>query len=352
MTVIGLMSGTSLDGLDICCAQFTYADEKYSFEILASETIKYLDETRGNLENAFHFDKEKLDQLHLSYGEEIGEEVNRFIQKHQLKNKVDLIGSHGHTIFHEPEKGVTVQIGDGQKIADKTGIPVINDFRIKDVQLGGQGAPLVPIGDLLLFSAYQACLNLGGISNISFDWKGERIAFDIGPANMPINQIMKEEFRLEYDENGDKARSGKVNSILLEKLSQLPYYSKSFPKSLGREWIEQEFFPIIKEFKIPTEDILKTIVEHETDEIIRVFQKYDLQSCLVTGGGTHNSFFIERLKAKSKTEIIIPDKETIEFKEALIFAFLAYLNWNDQINTLKSVTGASRDSIGGIQFFL
>ncbi len=345
------MSGTSLDGLDLCAVQFSKEEDNYQFEILAAETIAYPDALRNDLDQAFHLKKEDLKGLDEDYGSYIGLSIQSFIEKHELQGKIDLIGSHGHTIFHDPANGITVQIGDGQHLADHTQITVINDFRIKDVELGGQGAPLVPIGDQLLFGNYESCLNLGGIANISFEYEGNRIAFDVGPANMPLNQIMKEVFDLEYDKGGDKARSGKLHEDLLSEFNQLDFYKKDPPKSLGREWVEEEFFSIVNKYpNVQKEDLLRTIVEHEVEVIAQTFDRYNLPNCLVTGGGAYNTFFMDRLKAKCKTEIIIPKPQLIEFKEALIFSFLAYLNINNQINTLASVTGASKDSIGGIKF--
>lgn len=350
LTVIGCMSGTSLDGLDLCAVKFTQDEGIYDFEILCAETIAYADKLKTDLDQAFYKSPEELNQIDRNFGIFIGKGLDAFISRNNLEGQIDLIGSHGHTIFHDPSNEITVQIGDGQAIADEVALPVINNFRIKDVELGGQGAPLVPIGDKHLFGKYESCLNLGGISNISFDRNGERIAFDIGPANMPLNRIVKEKFGFEYDAGGKIAAKGEVNQELFTALENLEYYKIEPPKSLAREWIEGELFPQLNKFEsISIEDKLRTLIEHEVAEIIRVFHKYAISSCLVTGGGAHNNLFIDRLKSLANTEVIIPQKELIEFKEALIFAFLAYLNANDQINTLASVTGASKDSIGGIK---
>lgn len=348
LTVIGVMSGTSLDGLDLCCVRFWRDKEGCAYEIVATDTLSYSDSLKDDLERTFHMTQGEQAWLDKNYGGYIGKCVADFIHQNQLKGKVDFVGSHGHTIWHQPEKGVTVQIGDGQCIADECGLPTYYNFRVKDVELGGQGAPLVPIGDRLLFSEFESCMNLGGIANISFEKDGERIAFDIGPANMPLNELMREHFDTDVDWNGDKAKSGKNIPELRLALSRIPFYKQAPPKSLGKEWFVFEFEPVLKRFEDErTEDVLRTIVEHETDVIADCFEKYQLTSCLITGGGAYNKFFIERLSEKTTTELILPKAELIEFKEALIFAFLAYLNHLGEVNTLASVTGAKSDSIGG-----
>ncbi|MCB9224216.1 MAG: anhydro-N-acetylmuramic acid kinase [Crocinitomicaceae bacterium] len=351
LTVIGVMSGTSLDGLDLCAVKLWQENARYNYEFIAGETIPYSDQLRNSLGSAMQLSQESLQALDHYYGFHIGVEVQNFIMRNQLKGKVQLIGSHGHTVFHEPNKKITYQLGDGQAIANETGIETINDFRIKDVQLGGQGAPLVPIGDKLLFSEFESCLNLGGIANVSFDKNDQRIAYDLCPANLPINKLMFESFTKYYDQNGETARLGKIIIALLEELNALEYYRQDPPKSLGVEWLNANFYPILQKYdQESTEDILKTIVEHETYIIAKEFEKYAISSCLVTGGGAYNTFFMESLQSKTSTKIEIPKSELIEFKEALIFAFLAFLNFNNQINTLRSVTGAKEDSIGGKRY--
>ncbi|MBD3635972.1 MAG: anhydro-N-acetylmuramic acid kinase [Crocinitomicaceae bacterium] len=348
LTVIGIMSGTSLDGLDICCVQLCHVNNSYTYKVLATETFTFPVEWKKRLEAAYHQDINDLAEIDKDYGKFIGKLVNLFILKNKLKGKVELIGSHGQTIFHEPDKGITVQIGAGPEIAEATGINVINDFRIRDVELGGQGAPLVPIGDRLLFGAYASCLNLGGIANISYEQGDKRIAFDICPANLPLNKIVKEKFDISFDRNGEIAQSGTVIQDLLNALNDLSYYSQDPPKSLGYEWLDREFYPVIKNFSDkPVANVLRTVIEHESTQISKILNARQLSNCLVTGGGALNTFFVEQIQQKTTTEIIIPDLQLIEFKEALIFAFLAYLHVNQQVNTLASVTGAKNDSIGG-----
>lgn len=351
--VIGLMSGTSLDGLDLCYAVFEKVNSQWIIHEIITKEVAYTDEWKNLLKNAFFLDELDLKKLHEAYGKFLGEEVNQF-RKESLKDKtVSLISSHGHTIYHQPEKGITVQIGDGNKIAKETGLLVVNDFRIGDVKLGGQGAPLVPIGDELLFGQYEACLNLGGISNISFRHHNQRVAFDICPCNLPLNKLMSHHFQLDFDKNGEVAKSGKILTELLNELNGLAYYSKTFPKSLGIEWLNQHFYPIIDAFLLnhSVEDVLRTIVEHEAIQIAQVLNFYQIKNVLTTGGGAFNGFLIHLIKEKTTAEIILPQPQIIASKEALIFAFLGLLNLREEINILKSVTGAVRDSIGGTRCY-
>ena len=352
LRLIGVMSGTSLDGLDLCYAEFAPQRNGFNFNILKTFSHVYDDDLRRQLDNAINLDSEDLQKLHLQFGDFIGDVINKFILDYQLEWEIDAIASHGQTVFHEPKKGITVQIGDGQRIANKTQVLVVNDFRILDVQLGGQGAPLVPIGDRLLFSEYESCLNLGGIANISFDKGHERIAFDICPANHPLNFFCQKYFKLNYDKGGKLAESGQEIPDLVATLNKIDFYQNPAPKSLGVEWLNQNYYPIIERFeKYPPINILRSLVAHETTQIAEVLNKNGLNSVLVTGGGAFNSFFISELQQKTSTKIILPEKEIIEFKEALIFGFLGFLNLNNQINTLSSVTGASRDSIGGRRYY-
>ncbi|UKN03217.1 anhydro-N-acetylmuramic acid kinase [Paracrocinitomix mangrovi] len=349
---IGLMSGTSLDGLDVCCVEFKKSKQQYEFEILATKTYPYNDVWYKKLKSAFQMSETELTILDQEFGKFSGHSVNDFILENRLSGKVDLIASHGQTIFHEPEKGITTQIGEGQLIADITGLLTINNFRIKDVQLGGQGAPLVPIGDRLLFGEYESCLNLGGIANISFEKNNERIAFDICPANLPLNQLMVEYFNTAYDKDGEMAAQGVIIEDLLNELNDLKFYRKAPPKSLGYEWMNQFFYPILQKYaQSDPKSLLKTVIEHEAYQIAALLNKENISNCLISGGGALNKTLVEAIQLKTTSKIIIAEKEILDFKEALIFAFLGFLNINNQINTLSSVTGAEKDSIGGFRFY-
>ncbi|WP_407405997.1 anhydro-N-acetylmuramic acid kinase [Chryseobacterium sp.] len=343
-TAIGVMSGTSLDGLDICYAQFEEKDSKWKFKIIKADTIPYSNAWENKLRNAIHLSAEELLELHSDYGFFLGETIKNFITKKSLQ-KIDLIASHGHTVFHRPSKKFTLQIGDGRAIKIVNQIPVIYDFRSQDVLLGGNGAPLVPIGDHHLFSAYDACINLGGFSNISLLKNGERIAFDICPVNIVLNHFALQ-LGKKYDEKGNIAQQGTINNIVLEKLNQLPFYQKLHPKSLGIEWCNAEIFPLLN--KLSSEDALATITEHAALQISNIFNQFQVKKVLFTGGGSYNNFLIEKITAKTTSEIIIPDSLTIDFKEALIFAFMGVLRQNNINNVLSSTTGSKYDHCTGV----
>jgi len=340
---IGLMSGTSLDGLDICFAKFE-KQNSWDFEIIKAETIPYPKVLEDQLRNSIYLSPEELLELNSEYGFYLGKAVKSFIEKHHLK-QIDLIASHGHTVFHQPQKKFTLQIGDGRAIKLETGLPVLYDFRSQDVLLNGNGAPLVPIGDELLFSQYDACLNLGGFSNISLKINNKRIAFDIAPVNIVLNRLAQE-FNRGFDENGDLARAGNINEPLLFQLNSLEFYQKSHPKSLGIEWCNENIFPLFG--NIEATHILATFTEHVAQQISNVFNEYNLNNVLCTGGGTFNQYLIEKIRNKTSAEIIIPTKDLIEYKEALIFAFMGILRLNNEINVLSSATGSSKDHSSGI----
>jgi len=344
--VIGLMSGTSLDGIDLVYVKFN-RNNYANFKILASNTISYTKKWKDDLQNAISFSDEKLAKLDVNYGNLLGNVINSFVDRYKI-DEIDFIASHGHTVFHQPEKGITLQVGCGQEIAKITNLKVVCDFRTQDVLLGGQGAPLVPIGDEFLFTGFDYCVNLGGFVNVSFKENQQRIAFDVCPVNIVLNHyVLKLGF--EYDDGGKIASKGKVNQDLLEKLNQLDFYKKVPPKSLGLEWVKENIFPLIdkEEEDIPT--ILRTFVEHAAQQIGKVI--YQNNSVLVTGGGVFNSFLMSRIEYFSKSKIQIQEKELIDYKEALIFAFLGVLRVENKINCLQSVTGASKDHSSGVIFY-
>ena len=340
---IGLMSGTSLDGLDICYAQFQNATH-WEFEILKTETIPYSPELKNRLQNAILLSAEDLLALDKEYGFYLGEKTQEFISKNNIAD-LDFIASHGHTVFHQPQRKFTLQIGDGRAIKLTTKKPVIYDFRSQDVLMGGNGAPLVPIGDELLFSQYDACLNLGGFSNISLKKNHQRIAFDISPVNVVLNYFAGK-LGKNYDENGDFARNGAINFKILEELNALTFYQKPAPKSLGVEFVNSEIFPLLKD-EIP-ENIIATFTEHIAEQIAKVFNDNQLKTVLVTGGGTFNTYLLEKIREKSQTELIVPDENIINFKEALIFAFMGVLRLRNEVNVLCSATGSSENHCSGI----
>ncbi|PLW96913.1 MAG: anhydro-N-acetylmuramic acid kinase [Marinilabiliales bacterium] len=341
--LVGVMSGTSLDGLDLALCRFEVTPNSNKYAILKADTIKYPDDLAAQLRSLHKSGAEEFCRTDREYGHYIGKAVNKFLEGQNIVP--DAVASHGHTIFHNPADGYTVQIGHGAAIAAETGIPVINDFRSKDVALGGQGAPLVPVGDRDLFSEYDSCLNLGGFANISFERNGKRIAGDIAVCNFMLNMLAQKAGQ-PYDKDGEMARSGKVIPGLLASLNHLPYYQKPFPKSLGREWVENNLIPMIPEDNdIP--DLLATFTQHSATKTAEALQHTDGETVLVTGGGAYNKFLMEKIRAHSQKKIIIPAKEIVDYKEALIFAWLGLLRMTGKINILAEVTGAKSDSSGG-----
>jgi anhydro-N-acetylmuramic acid kinase len=344
---LGIMSGTSLDGLDLALCRFEKG-ERWDYQVVAATTIGYNNELRSRLDKSIQMSAYDFVKLDVDLGKFIAEKVNEFLSSQKLKP--DFIASHGHTTFHQPEIGLTVQIGKGATIAAGTGITTVCDFRTTDVALGGQGAPLVPIGDELLFGHFEACLNLGGISNISFHKNGKRLAFDISPCNMALNYLAAK-LNLHYDKDGENARKGKINNQLFDNLNNLDFYKKTGAKSLGKEWFDTVFQPCLDASTISTEDKLRTVVEHIAFQIDKATDYNSGDTMLVTGGGARNVFLIERLSQIGSRKIIVPDSQTIDFKEAIIFAFLGVLRMREEVNCLKAVTGAKIDNCGGSVYF-
>ena len=344
--VIGLMSGTSLDGLDLAGCTFCYNGTGWSYSIEEVKTIPYSSHWLVRLADKYVLTSNAIEQLDLDYGKYLGQAVLEFIRETGFDP--DLISSHGHTILHQPENSITFQAGSGKEIQRISGKTVVANFRTLDVLLGGQGAPLVPIGDAYLFSEFDACLNLGGFANISYDNGKERKAFDICPVNIALNYWAKK-LHLTFDEGGGIAASGTVNKTLLDSLNSLDYYNVTGPKSLGKEWLDKEFLPIIESLNPAPNDVLRTLCEHIGFQISNSLESNGIcqSSILLTGGGTNNSFLVDCIREQSGAQVIIPDQITIDYKEALVFAFLGVLRIRNEINCLCSVTGASKDSSSG-----
>ena len=346
MNILGLMSGTSLDGLDLAlCRLQRHADGGIGHRILAATTLPYPDAWRSrlaSLEQATAFDYALADT---ELGHYMGRAARAFLERQEAA--CDAVASHGHTIFHRPDLGLTTQIGLPDAIAAETGLPVVGGFRTLDVALGGQGAPLVPIGDRLLFPQYEACLNLGGFANISFDdAQGRRVAFDIGPCNMLLNRLAQR-LGLDYDPCGRHASEGRTIGPLLQACDALPYYAQPAPKSLGKEWFVAQLWPLFEASEAPTADLLRTATEHIARQLAAVLNTHGTASLLVSGGGAFNTFLLDRLRALTPCRIHIPDAQTVNYKEALIFALLGFLRLEGRVNTLATVTGARADSSGG-----
>ena len=343
-TAVGLMSGTSLDGLDVALCNFVENKNKWSYKIIEAKTFSYNKIWKEKLQNAPQLSAQDFWKLHVDFGKFSAQTVNQFLKN--KKHKVDIVASHGHTIFHQPNNGFTCQIGDGAAISALTGITTANDFRSVDVALGGQGAPLVPIGDELLFADYDACLNIGGIANISFTHKKQRLAFDVCVANLVFN-FYAAKAGMVYDKDGKLAKKGKINRSLLKKLNGLSFYKKFKSKSLGREWVDEKIISLLESSSISLNDKLATAVEHSAFQTARVLNHFNIKNILITGGGAYNTFFIERIKHYTACKLILPDDKTIQFKEALIFAFICILRLRNETNCLKQVTGAVKNNSGG-----
>ncbi|AMC10699.1 anhydro-N-acetylmuramic acid kinase [Lutibacter profundi] len=345
--IIGVMSGTSLDGIDIAYVKINY-NNNFTFEILKATTISYSKNWKSTLKNGFHLSGEALTKLDADYGIFLGEIIQNFITENKIEN-LNFIASHGHTIYHNPDKNYTLQIGNGPQITAITGIKTICDFRVQDIALGGQGAPLVPIGDKLLFSDYDYCLNLGGFANISFEENKNRIAFDICPVNIVLNHYVSS-LNIEYDDKGAIASTGNIDKRLLNELNALPFYNDAKPKSLGYEFIVETIFPMIDKYNLKINHILRTFIEHVAIQITKKIDSSAKKVVLVAGGGAYNTFLINRIQFYTKTQLIIPEDTIINYKEALVFALLGFLKDEGQNNCLKSVTGASKNHCSGVVF--
>ncbi|MBK9284275.1 MAG: anhydro-N-acetylmuramic acid kinase [Sphingobacteriaceae bacterium] len=346
LKVLGIMSGTSLDGLDLALCEFNLENDLYVYKVLKANTLTYSKEQRKKLEEIKNGNAQQYLAMNHLYGKYIGLEVKKFIEECGIKP--DLISSHGHTIYHQPQHGFSAQLGCGATIAAISKTTTVCDFRILDVVNGGQGAPLVPIGDKLLFSDYDACLNLGGIANISFEFEEERKAFDICFLNMALNYLA-EKLGKAFDEDGKLADAGKTDEFLLKELKETLHIDKKI--SLARERYENLLLPILGNYRITIEDKLATFCEYAAEAIAEILNEFKLKKVLLTGGGTYNQHVLKLLKQKYKGELVIPDHETIQFKEAIIFGFLGYLRVNEKINTLKTVTGAVSNSVGGAVYY-
>ena len=337
------MSGTSTDGTDLAYVKFTQA-ELWQFEMLITATIDYDEDWRMKLSNATKLPPAEMNILNIEYTDYLGRIIHHFIKKNKIKT-LDFVASHGHTVFHQPEQGITLQIGNLSDLADRTAFPVVCDFRIQDLELGGQGAPLVPVGDAALFGQHAACLNLGGFSNLSLLEEETLIAYDICAVNTVLYDLSSRE-GLAYDAQGELAARGFLIPELFAQLEQLDFYSSPHPKSLGIEWVEQFVYKIIERWThASTADLLHTYTLHIADQISRCLPHQG--SVLVTGGGTHNTFLMSEIKKRSCCEIVIPTNNIIDFKEALIFAFLGLLKWQGEDNCLSSVTGATENHSSG-----
>jgi len=359
------MSGSSLDGLDVA---YVHLQERTSsskqqaksweFELIHTACYPYPDNWRQKLAGAPGLSALDYQLLHVEYGHYLGGQVLKFIEEYNLHYNVQLIVSHGHTTFHWPARKMTAQLGDGAAIAATTRVNVVSDLRAMDLALGGQGAPIVPIGEQLLLPGYDLFLNLGGIANVSRHnaaaeggGGGAFLAFDVCPANRVLNTLAELE-RKPYDEGGALSATGKLDHPLLQQLNALPYYNMSYPKSLANEFGTDVVYPLIRQIMterdLSTADALRTYTEHIALQVARAVEALGGGAkMLATGGGAHNTFLVERLRTRLGLEVVVPEKNLVDYKEALIMALIGVLRWREENNVLASVTGATRDSIGG-----
>lgn len=350
--VIGLMSGSSLDGIDLAYCNFSINNNAWTFSLVQAECIEWDEAIRNELKRATQLSGKDLWHLHTRLGRYFGETINAFIARHGLNGQIDFIASHGHTIFHFPEQQFTTQIGDGAQIATVTRISTIVDFRSKDIALYGNGAPVVPIGEKYLFSTNKLFLNIGGIANISYHQEQRIIGFDVCCANQLLNYLAGKMDK-PYDEYGAIATSGTVRQDLLMQLNAVSFFALPFPKSLDNGFSNNELIPIINSYNYSVADKLATCCEHIAIQIKEsvAFILDNNEPIFVTGGGAFNRYLVQRIEAITSRKVIVPTAEIVNYKEALIIAFMGVLRWRNEINVLQTVTGAKADSVNGAIYY-
>lgn len=345
------MSGTSLDGLDLCAVEFERTNGRWTYRIHAFETIPY----RGTLWpehlTAAYRDRGALrTQVSHEFALWCQGQWLDFGARHQFA--AHAVAHHGHTVEHDPLRGITVQIGHEASAFASSPIPVVGDFRSGNVARGGQGAPLVPLADRDLFEDFAVCVNLGGFSNASWtDGGGLRRAGDLGPCNGLLNPLAGELGR-DYDPEGTYAATGTARPT--PDLEKLHYYGAPFPKSLGREWMETDFLPAFNA-KRPnrTEDALATASAHIAWSIAQGLRAANAPKgpALLSGGGAYNTDLIRRLRETApEWEWTVAPKDILEAKEALAFAYLGLLRLRGEPNVLASYAGGTADGCDGSIF--
>lgn len=355
--IIGLMSGSSLDGIDLAHCSFESHGKNLHWKLNAASTLPFSKEWTNKLLELTQSNSKTLLAAHAAFGRYLGEQVNHFLQEQQLN--CDIVASHGHTIFHYPEEQFTFQLGDGAAIAATTGIPTIDRFRAMDMAFGGQGAPVAPIVDRYLFEGYDYYLNIGGIANISAPIRDHRmVAFDIGGANQILDALAQIDGH-SYDDKGKIAASGTPIPMLYDQINALPYFSESYPKSLGNDWVLDQQTSVYLQHTGKTADKLSTACKqlaYQTAKAILQIQNQEKQQksaykMLVTGGGAWNTFLIQQIRDACQKvcnlAIHIPSDEIIGFKEAILMALMGYLRMTKQNNCLATATGATQDSVSG-----
>ena len=341
--VIGLMSGTSIDGVDLVYVNFFF-NKYWSFKILKFKTYDYDKDWQNILKNLIDKDQNSIKLIDKNYTKLLSKYILRFIEEFSIK-KIDFVSSHGHTALHDPSNSITYQIGNLKELTNYTGLKVICDFRVEDIKLGGQGAPLVPVGEKYIFPEYDTLINIGGFANITIKSNNNLIAYDICPVNIVFNHLSNL-INLKYDDKGKISSSGKINLELFNHLQSIDYYKQVSPKSLGVEWVKEVIIPIINNFiEIPVEDLLNTFSKHFAFQIANNIKSSN--KTLITGGGAYNDYLIQNIIDLTESEIIIPSSEIIEYKEALIFGFLGVLKDLNINNCYSSVTGAIKYHCSG-----
>ena len=341
--IIGLMSGTSLDGLDIVYVNFKL-DENWEYKLIYSKTYKYEKKWNSLLLNLSQKKIYSIKKIDVDYTELLSRYIIDFIDEFSINN-IDFVSSHGHTAIHLPSKSITYQIGNLPILAKLINLKVVCDFRIQDINLGGQGAPLVPVGEKYLFPQYNTLINLGGFANITKRIKRDIIAYDICPINIVFNHLSRK-MELKYDNAGYIASTGELNQDLYNHLQRLNYYKQDSPKSLGIEWVNDKIHSILKDFQdVQIKDLMNTFSNHFAFQIAKNIGNQD--NVLITGGGAYNTYLIERIKNLSDSKITIPDPKLIEYKEAVIFSFLGLLRVLKINNCYSSVTGARQNHCSG-----
>lgn len=353
LKILGLMSGSSLDGLDLATVEYEIdGDSIRDWKVLYAASYEYPEKWQSKLESAPAASGYKLASLHAETGNFFGDLCLRFIEESGITP--DYIASHGHTVMHAPKLSFTLQIGDASHIAVRAGVPTISDFRTADIAAGGQGAPLAPIVEQYLYKGYGMYLNLGGIANISAHGDSGILAWDVCPCNQLLNFSAGRK-DLPYDQDGLLARTGSVDQALLGEFRKIIPLPHSNPYSLDNTFILTKFISLLKASFLSVEDQLCTSVEYISDCITKqAKQARNLlgtqPTMLITGGSAHNTFLIERLKARlsqHSIEAVVPDDATIDFKEAILMSLCGLLRILQKPNALASVTGASRDTVNG-----
>lgn len=356
MYVVGIMSGSSLDGLDIALCRFEQDDlsGKLSFDLVDTAAIPFDENMMSRLGVGATMDVRSLKKLEVDLSRYIAESVNQFLEAGA--HTADYISCHGHTIWHVPEDGYTVQIGQGAIISELTGTPCICDLRSNDMAVGGQGAPVAPIVEQILFPEFDFYINLGGIANVSFHSDQEVISWDSVPCNQILNHYASQK-GLPYDDGGSLAESGKVDKGLKEAWMSLPYFGRSYPKSMDNTWVKNHFLAGASSFDVSIEDALATMVDVCVSQIQGDIKDHvgdtggqHLRKCLITGGGAHNTYLVSQLSevlTHDDIEVIKPKDEIVDYKEAILMALMGFLRIEGISNTISSVTGARTNTIGG-----